>query len=34
MDNYIKMDHKAIGWGGINWIALAPDRYRQRLGEG
>jgi hypothetical protein len=30
MENNIKMDLKAIGWGGINWIALAPERYRLR----
>jgi len=28
MENYIKMDLKAIGWGGKNWIA--PDRNRLR----
>jgi len=28
MENYIKMDLKAIGWGDINWIARAPDRNR------
>jgi len=30
MENYIKMGLKAIGWGGINWIALGPGRYRLR----
>jgi hypothetical protein len=26
----IKMDLKEIGWGGMNWIHLAQDRYQWR----
>jgi hypothetical protein len=29
VDN-IKMDLREIGWGGIDWIYLAPDRARWR----
>jgi hypothetical protein len=29
MDN-IKMDLLEIGWGGVDWIGLAQDRYRWR----
>jgi hypothetical protein len=24
----IKMDFVEIGWGGVDWIGLAQDRYR------
>jgi hypothetical protein len=24
----IKMDRREIGWGGVEWIHLAQDRYR------
>jgi hypothetical protein len=27
VDN-IKMDFKEIGWGGMDWIDVAPDRER------
>jgi hypothetical protein len=27
VDN-IKMDTKGIGWGGVDWIYLAQDRYQ------
>ena len=27
----IKMDLQEVGWGGINWIDLAQDRYRWRF---
>jgi hypothetical protein len=26
----IKIDHLEMGWGGVNWIGLAQDRYRRR----
>jgi hypothetical protein len=26
----IKMDLLEIGWGGVDWIGLAQDRYRWR----
>jgi hypothetical protein len=26
----IKMDIVEIGWGGVDWIGLAEDRYRWR----
>jgi hypothetical protein len=26
--NNIKIDHKEIGWGGVDWIDLAQERYR------
>jgi hypothetical protein len=26
----IKMDLREIGWGGVEWIHLAQDRYRWR----
>jgi hypothetical protein len=26
----IKMDHLEIGFGGVDWIGLAQDRYRLR----
>jgi hypothetical protein len=29
MDN-IKMGILQIGWGGVDWIGLAQDRYRWR----
>jgi hypothetical protein len=29
IDN-IKMDILEIGWGGVDWIGLAQDRYRWR----
>jgi hypothetical protein len=29
IDN-IKMDLLEIGWGGVDWIGLAQDRYRWR----
>jgi hypothetical protein len=29
IDN-IKMDHLEIGWGGVDWIGLAQDRYTWR----
>jgi hypothetical protein len=29
VDN-IKMDILEIGWGGVDWIGLAQDRYRWR----
>jgi hypothetical protein len=29
MDN-IKIDLLEIGWGGVNWIGLAQDRYSWR----
>jgi hypothetical protein len=29
IDN-IKMDFLEIGWGGVDWIGLAQDRYRWR----
>jgi hypothetical protein len=29
MDN-IKMDNIALGWGGVDWIGLAQQRYRWR----
>jgi hypothetical protein len=25
-ENNIKMDHREIGWGGMDWIHLAQDR--------
>jgi hypothetical protein len=25
-ENSIKMDHREIGWGGMDWINLAQDR--------
>jgi hypothetical protein len=28
--NKIKMDLVEIGWGGVNWIGFAQDRYRWR----
>jgi hypothetical protein len=29
LDN-IKMDLREIGWGGVDWIELAQDRYQWR----
>jgi hypothetical protein len=29
VDN-IKMDLGEVGWGGVDWIGLAEDRYRWR----
>jgi hypothetical protein len=29
VDN-IKMDAVGIGWGGVDWIGLAQDRYKSR----
>ena len=26
----IKMDHKEIGWQGVNWISLAEDKDKWR----
>jgi hypothetical protein len=31
VDNNIKMDLEEVGWGGMDWIALAEDRDRRRL---
>jgi hypothetical protein len=28
--NDIKMDLLEIGWGGVDWIGLSPDRDRRR----
>jgi hypothetical protein len=25
-ENNIRMDHREIGWGGMDWIDLAQDR--------
>jgi hypothetical protein len=30
VDN-IKMDHRGIGWGGMDWIDLALDRNQWRV---
>ena len=30
-EDNIKMDLQEVGWGGINWIDLAQDRYRWRF---
>jgi hypothetical protein len=30
MGEYIKMDLQEVGWGGMDWIALAQDRDRWR----
>jgi hypothetical protein len=27
-EDNIKMDHREIGWGDMNWIDLAQDRNR------
>jgi hypothetical protein len=29
-EDRIKIDHREIGWGGVEWIHLAQDRYRWR----
>jgi hypothetical protein len=29
-ENNIKMDLREIGWGGVDWIDLAPDRDQWR----
>jgi hypothetical protein len=30
LENNIKMDLQEVGWGGMEWIALAEDGYRRR----
>jgi hypothetical protein len=30
-EDYIKMDHREIGWGGMDWIDLAQDRNQWRV---
>jgi hypothetical protein len=27
-EDNIEMDHQGVGWGGVDWIALAQDRDR------
>jgi hypothetical protein len=29
-EDYVKMDVQKVGWGGLDWIALAQDRGRWR----
>jgi hypothetical protein len=29
-EDNIKMDHRDIGWGGVDWIDLAQDRDQWR----
>jgi hypothetical protein len=29
-EDEIKMDHREIGWGGVEWIQVAQDRDRWR----
>jgi hypothetical protein len=29
--NNIKMYHVEIGWGGVDWIGLAQDRYNGEI---
>ena len=30
LENNIKMDLREVGWGGMDWIALAEDEDRRR----
>jgi hypothetical protein len=30
-ESYIKMDHREIGWGGMDWIDLAQARDQWRV---
>jgi hypothetical protein len=30
MEDGIRMDLREIGWGSVDWIQLAQDRYRWR----